>query len=319
MRRKPLISVLMTTLNSERFLAEAIESILDQTFKDYEFIIVDGDSSDRTNEIVQQYDDPRINLYIRDGIRRSKQLNYGVRHAQGYFIAIVDSDDIVLPERLKEQVVFLEQNKDVSIVGSWAFVISETGKYLYTLRRPLKHKRIISNILTMNGICFGTSCWRKDIFDKYAQFNEKLPFSEDTEWLQRIAPYTLFANIPKPLMYLRKTEKSRSRSSNHENTVLISSLEDILNSSQRADKIKFLHLGILHYYYGKMSTARKYLIKSFLKWPLKLLTLRYLCPTIFMSSDMMKRTRQNSTLLRISSFYRNLGVWLDLLGTRYFV
>lgn len=309
----------MTTLQSGRFIREAVNSVLNQSFKDFELIIVDGGSTDRTVEYIKNYSDVRIHLFIVDGLHRSEQLNYGVRKAKGCFVAIVDSDDIVLPERLNEQVTFLEQNRDVSIVGSWAFVISEEKKYLYSLRRPLKHKRIVTNILTMNGLCFGTSCWRKVIFDQYAQFNENLLFSEDTEWLLRVAPYAIFANIPKPLMYLRKTEKSRSRSLVHENTVFISSIEQILTSIQHSNENKLLQFGVLHYYHGKISTARKYLIKSFLKRPLKLLTLRYLFPAILMDENMMKRARRNVLVGKVGIFYRNIGVWIDYLVTRFLV
>ena len=312
----PRLSVIMTTLNSEKYVNASVDSILNQTFADYELIIVDGGSTDHTITLLQDYTDKRIRLFVLDGKRRSAQLNHGVHIATGTYAAIVDSDDKALPERFEEQVHYLDHQSEVSIVGSWANVISETETFLYTLRRPLSHKRIINNLLTMNGLCFGTSCWRKNIFDQYAQFNERLLLSEDTEWLVRIAPYAVFANIPKPLMLLRKTEKSRSRFSGQENTLFVSSIEQIIESSTYSGEEKMFQLGVLHYYYGTMSNARRYLIPSFLKRPLKISTLRYLCPAIILNGTMMKRARRNILFNKIGIMYRNIGVWIDYFTKR---
>ncbi len=103
-----LVSVIMTTLNSARFVTEAVESILNQTYQNWEMIVVDGGSTDETINILRKYSDTRIHLFVCDGLKRSAQLNYAMQKAVGEYIAIMDSDDCALPERLEIQLQYLK-------------------------------------------------------------------------------------------------------------------------------------------------------------------------------------------------------------------
>lgn len=133
---KPKISIVMPMYNSEKYLWESIKSILNQTFKDFELIIIDDCSKDKSINIVNSYKDKRIKLIkneINLGTVRTR--NIGLRKAQGKYIAIMDSDDISLLNRLEKQYNYLEKNKHIFLVGSSAIYIDESGNILRRFRK----------------------------------------------------------------------------------------------------------------------------------------------------------------------------------------
>ncbi|PKM79101.1 MAG: glycosyltransferase family 2 protein, partial [Firmicutes bacterium HGW-Firmicutes-13] len=116
----PLVTVLMSVYNGEKYLNKAIESILDQTFADYEFLIIDDGSTDNSLEIINLHHDPRIRLIINpENYGLTKTLNIGICLAQGYLIARADADDFFEPTRLEKQIDFLQKHQDVDVVGTW--------------------------------------------------------------------------------------------------------------------------------------------------------------------------------------------------------
>ena len=121
MTPSPRVTVLMAVYNGERFLAEAVASILDQTFRDFEFLIVNDGSTDRSREIILSFGDPRIRLVDNpENIGLTRSLNRGLELAKGGLIARQDADDISLPERLEREIGFLDGNPKAAIVGSQA-------------------------------------------------------------------------------------------------------------------------------------------------------------------------------------------------------
>ena len=122
----PKVSVVMPAYNAEKYIGEAIESILNQTFRNFEFIIINDGSVDRTKEIIQEYDDPRIVLLENDknsGIVVT--LNKGVDAATGEYIARMDADDIALSNRIEQQVMFLNTHRNIGVVGSALQIFGE--------------------------------------------------------------------------------------------------------------------------------------------------------------------------------------------------
>lgn len=306
------LSVLMTTLNSAKFLQPAIESILGQTYHNYEFIIVDGGSKDGTISIIKTYNDDRIKLYIKEGIRRSAQLNFGIEKSISKFVAIIDSDDIALPDRLHEQLKFLNKNKDIKILGSWAYLISENEENIKILRRPIDNKNIIKNILQMNGISFPTICFSKDVAIK---FNENLEISEDLDWFFRLRNKVNFANLARPLMKLRQTKLSRSRIHQIEYSPLFVSLKKSIEEVQASNQ-KYKDLGLINYYYGRIPDARNFFLKSLLSNPFDFIHLRYTIPLLLLPNFLWERLKKNKFFLLITSSYRNIIVMKSLLHKR---
>lgn len=129
----PKISVIMPAYNAEKYIAEAMDSILGQTFGDFEFIILNDCSKDRTEEVILSYTDPRI-VYVKNeenmGVART--LNKGLELAKGEYIARMDADDISLPERFAKQVTYLDTNRQYAAVGSNAIIFYEDGTQHYT-------------------------------------------------------------------------------------------------------------------------------------------------------------------------------------------
>jgi glycosyltransferase involved in cell wall biosynthesis len=125
----PVVSVVMPVYNGERFLAEAVESVLGQTYADFELVAVDDASTDASGRILDGYREPRVRV-----LRNSRNLggagsaNRGIAEARGVYVARLDQDDVSLPERLAKQVAFLERHPDVALVGTWAQLIDGEGR-----------------------------------------------------------------------------------------------------------------------------------------------------------------------------------------------
>jgi len=130
--KNPEVTVLMSVYNGEKYLREAIDSILNQTFTDFEFLIVNDGSTDRTAEILRSYDDPRIIIINNEkNIGLTKSLNIGLRMAKGEYIARMDADDVSMPERLQKQIELLNQKKNTGLVGTYYTIINEKGKVFF--------------------------------------------------------------------------------------------------------------------------------------------------------------------------------------------
>ena len=148
----PKVTVLMPVYNREKYLREAIDSILSQTFTDFEFLIVDDGSTDNSLEIINSYSDSRIRL-IRNlaNLGISKSLNIGLSESLGDYVARMDSDDISLPNRLQKQIEFLNQNPDITVLGSHMNFIDIHGQNLeylnYLPSYCLSHQKIVYAML----------------------------------------------------------------------------------------------------------------------------------------------------------------------------
>jgi glycosyltransferase involved in cell wall biosynthesis len=129
----PLVSVVMPVYNAERYVAEAIESILAQTFRDFEFLIIDDGSTDRSLSILKRYAerDPRIDLVSRPNTGYLTALNEMLAMARGEFIARIDADDVALPERFEVQVAYLREHPEIVCLGSMVQCIDEAGRFLF--------------------------------------------------------------------------------------------------------------------------------------------------------------------------------------------
>lgn len=134
---KPKVSVVMSVHNGERYLRQAIDSILGQTFTDFEFIIIDDRSIDRTLEIISSYGDPRVRLIKNtENLGLTTSLNIGVDTASGEYIARMDGDDVSLPERLQKQVAYMDEHPDIAASGTWAQDIDPEGNMVGLRRVP---------------------------------------------------------------------------------------------------------------------------------------------------------------------------------------
>lgn len=144
---KTEVTVLMPVYNGEKFLKEAIDSILNQTFTDFEFLIVNDGSTDGTEAIILSYNDPRIKLITQPNGGVAKALNTGLKQASGKYIARMDADDFSTPERLQIQYDFLQQNPGYILIGSDVNYISEEGEFIFRYINPAYTHEQLKNVI----------------------------------------------------------------------------------------------------------------------------------------------------------------------------
>lgn len=197
----PILSVVMPVYNSELYVSEAIESILSQTFTDFEFIIALDGCSDRSEEIVNSYHDKRIKVIKNTkncGI--SKTLNAAFALAKGKFIARMDADDIARPERLAKQIKFLESNPQVGVVGSWFYIFGDIEPRIET--KPAFPR--LEDFLKECPLGHPTVMMRKEVWEKrHLAYDPKYKHAEDFELWFRMHSITRLANIQEVLLDYR--------------------------------------------------------------------------------------------------------------------
>ncbi|MCS7093307.1 MAG: glycosyltransferase [Patescibacteria group bacterium] len=181
MKKKPLVSVIMPVYNAEKFLSQAIESILNQTYKNFEFIIIDDYSTDNSKEILKTYlkRDKRIKVFFnRKNLGIEKVLMKTKKIFRGKYYARMDADDISRKDRLEKQIDFLENNPDYVIVGSNIRIIDENNKILGLRKYPETHQEIVDYLYLGNPFAHPSVCLKADVLKKEF-YNEKFKNAED--------------------------------------------------------------------------------------------------------------------------------------------
>jgi glycosyltransferase involved in cell wall biosynthesis len=212
----PLVSVVMPVYNGETYLREAADSILGQTFADFEFIIVDDASTDSSVEIVRAYADPRIRLVRNDrNLGVSGSLNRAIQLARGTYVARMDADDVSRPERLARQVAFLDAHPACGVVGTWTEIYSERTSTGRAHRHPTEDLDIKYEVLFDSPFVHSTVMIRGDVFTAVGLYpvTDSSPYPEDFVLWSRIARAFGTANLPEALLVYREVPGSESRSS----------------------------------------------------------------------------------------------------------
>lgn len=205
---RPRVSVLMAVHNGEEYLRGAVDSILSQTFTDFEFIIVDDGSIDRSGEIISTYNDPRIRLIRHDdNLGLAASLNKGLGLARGEYVARMDCDDVSLPERLAKQVAFMDAHPEVGACSTWALDIDREGN-------------IIGKRDTLTGEPLDNFYWRTSLihpasiirFSRLSnlRYDGELHCSQDYDLWFKIRAQAKLSNIPEYLFLYRVHDKSVS-------------------------------------------------------------------------------------------------------------
>ncbi len=208
----PRVSVVMTVFNASLYLDEAIESVLGQTFSDFEFIIINDGSTDKSLEVIRKWEkkDNRICVFNQSNKGRAASRNRGLDIASTDFVAMMDADDIAAVDRLKLCYEYLQHNTDVVAVSGQFETICMYGVSLSASSEPLEHQEIEQLLLQDLGASFiqGASMIRKGIVTKVGGYNTSYDLGEDTDLFLRMALEGKLKNLPEILLYYRKHPES---------------------------------------------------------------------------------------------------------------
>jgi glycosyltransferase involved in cell wall biosynthesis len=208
----PKITVFIPVYNRQRYIAQTIQSVLDQSYKNFQLLLVDDGSTDDSVDIMRSFTDQRITL-IENGenLGIPKTRNVGLEHAQGEYLAILDSDDLMLKDRLKKQSKFLDKHSDYVGVGSWSRYIDDQGVVKKSIvARPVSHKRISASLLFQCAIHNRTFMVRSEAVKKLG-YNNNFPRCQDYELLYRLSKHAKLHNIPAILVAGRKHDQQITR------------------------------------------------------------------------------------------------------------
>ncbi len=229
--KNPTISVIMPAYNAQEYIKEAIESILNQTYSDFEFIIINDGSTDKTEDIILSFNDPRIK-YIKNSHNLGivKSLNRAIDLAKGDYIARMDADDISLPHRLERQHTYMNSNPNVDICGSYMIGFGDRESII---KYPLTHQEIIVRFLFNNSMAHPT-IFAKSRFYQEMKYEEIYKDAEDYALWVKACQKFKFANIDEVLLKYRMHEKQISFS----------------KYQQQQEKVKYIKKIILSYLGG---------------------------------------------------------------------
>ncbi len=207
------VSVLMPVYNSENYVARAIISVLEQTYRNFEFIIINDNSTDKTIEILKSFTDPRIKLRTLDKkVGITKALNLGIKLASGEYIIRMDSDDICLKDRFSNQVHFMTSNPGIAVSSGRAIIMQGNKITNKIISIPKTHQGCMKFLVS------GRSCFihpatiiNRVVLSEKNLYNSEYPFAQDYKLWTRLSQNYTFGNISKVLIYYRIHEKSISQ------------------------------------------------------------------------------------------------------------
>ncbi len=222
-----LVSVLLPVYNGEKYLRQAIKSILSQTLANFELIIINDGSDDNTADILSSYSDCRIKIIKNENnLGLVSSLNIGLDLAQGKYLARMDADDISLPDRLKQQFDFMEKNPAVGVCGTAIRLLSD-GCFKRSVINPSEDAEIKASFLFFNAIAHPSVMIRREIYKNF-QYSSDFRCVEDYEFWIRISDKTKFHNINKVLLEYRSHSSQKSLLDN--------------NQEKRSEVIKIINL-----------------------------------------------------------------------------
>lgn len=221
--RRPRISVVMAVFNGLPYLKNSVESILGQTYTNFELIIVDDASTDKSWKYLKSIKDRRVKLLKNTrNLGLAASLNLALLKSSGAYIARMDADDISLPRRLEIQLNFLLTHPSVEICGTWVNLMDENGKIITTIKMPTKDSQIKQRNKWTPALIHPTWMGNSRLFKNLGGYDPKFDTVEDLDFLLR-AKQSEMANIDKCLLLWRTTTSRRSKSSI--NTMYKKSLE----------------------------------------------------------------------------------------------
>ncbi|MGB3239301.1 MAG: glycosyltransferase [Geitlerinemataceae cyanobacterium] len=235
----PVISIIIPVYNGEKTIEETVRSVLNQRFQDFEIIIINDGSKDKTLEAINQIADSRIQVYSYSNSGQGASRNRGLVQANGQYVAFLDADDLWTPDKLEAQLDALQANPAAAVAYSWTDVIDEFGNFL----RPGSHLNISGDVyphlLLTNILENGSNpLIRREAIDRVGGFDESLPPAEDWDLYLRLAAIYPFIVVPRPQILYRVYANSASTNVFHLEAVSVKVIEQAFN--QVPDSLRYL-------------------------------------------------------------------------------
>jgi len=200
----PSVSIVMGMYNAASHLRDCMESVIAQTFSDFEFIIVDDGSTDQSSMIVESYNDSRVRLLKQENRGLPAALNNAISLARGSYIARMDADDIAMQERLDTQVSFLRRHPEVDILGAQAIILNENGVAGEMMKKPIATKNVHKYLEYACPLIHPTYMVKADVYRTIGGYREELFTAQDLEFLLRaVEGGFVLANVPQALLLYR--------------------------------------------------------------------------------------------------------------------
>ena len=253
------LSVVMPTYNCGDHIYYAVNSILKQSFEDFEFIIIDDGSTDNTEAVVRSFKDSRIKYFKFEHKGFIESANFGVGVASSEWIARMDADDIAVPVRFEKQIDYLNKNPEHKFVSCWYSIFRNTKNY-YFVKTPINHNDILKQLSLHSVICHPGVIFNKQDFNLANGYVQNT--REDYDLWLRMKDSVTFYNYPEVLMFLRERKNSLSRNSFISNSILVKNSQDkyldLKNDFgiENPLRIKII-LGWREWFYGNPLVGRK--------------------------------------------------------------
>jgi len=255
------ITVLMPAYNCGHYISQSIKSILNQTYKEFEFIIIDDGSTDNTEEIICSFKDSRIIYKKTKNKGTSAALNYGLKLSNCDWIARIDADDLNVSTRLEVQLNFLNENPDYDIVSSWSVYFKSSHKILFLLREPVNHRQIYKYLNLHNPLNQSAVIYRKKIIKKEG-YDESFRNNEDFELFYRIRDKVRFYNIPQFLVYTRMRPESKSNITENNNVyemLFNPAFKNLIEAKSKGEHFYWAStIAWINFFYGDRKSSRGY-------------------------------------------------------------
>jgi len=252
----PVVSIIIPTHNRAHFIGEAITSVLEQTFTDFEIIIVDDGSTDNTEEVISHFPDKRVIYIKQENKGRSYARNVALRLSRGHYIAFLDSDDLYLPTKLRLQVDYLDTNPKIGMIYTSAYCIDDAGNLLKDKYFASVSGQIYNSIAFFRPvtITLPTVMVRREVIDSVGDFDEKMHRFEDTDMWRRISKATYIDALSEYTCKLR-THSDNSLISQNPHQIIEAIdyyANKILHEDSEKGRVRLRYgIGGIYYYYGR--------------------------------------------------------------------
>lgn len=298
----------MPVYNAERFIESSVKSILTQTIKDFELLIIDDGSTDSSMSILKSIKDSRIILFENEKRGISHQLNFGISQARADFIARMDADDISHSSRLERQLSIILNNPELDIVGSNTIFIDLYGKQFGYIKYPQFSEDIVYFLPVEMTLCHASTLMRKRIFNNKIHYqNEYEPVEDHKLFLEIAESNYKFYNIQEFLYFYRIDNSFQNRIKNNHQVLKSYHLgvEFLRRSKDHLTSYDYYYRrGLLEYYNGNIAEARKHLIECFsFSNHSKLKLLRYILPTL-LGKKIFMLLKKNKIFYKINFYLK---------------